>query len=135
MWFPTSPDQRMLWPSQVTFSQEFYTTLATHALPVNIHAVRAFAGSPRKLDMLLWLGYRLNNLKEPLNISWEALKEQFGMDYTRDRDFRRHFAEEINEIREVFDKLPVRISERGLTLQPAGAEVIAIPCVKASRKP
>src|SRR5262245_47217260 len=54
VWFPTASNQRMLWPSTVTFSQEFYSTLTKHALPVNVHAVRAFAGSPRKLDMLFW---------------------------------------------------------------------------------
>jgi hypothetical protein len=48
VWFPTSADQRMLWPSTITFSQDFYATLTKHALPVNVHAVRAFAGSPRR---------------------------------------------------------------------------------------
>ena len=44
-------------------------------------AVRAFAGSPRKLDMLFWLGYRLNTLNKTLSISWEALQEQWGAGY------------------------------------------------------
>lgn len=69
VWFPSTPDQRMLWPSTITFSQDFFATLTKHALPVNIHAVRDFAGSPRKLDMLFWLGYRLNHLSQPLRIS------------------------------------------------------------------
>ena len=66
VWFPTSAEQKMLWPSTITFSHEFYSTLVSHALPVNIEAVQVFAGSPRKLDLLFWLGYRLNTLTAPL---------------------------------------------------------------------
>ena len=66
VWMPTNPDQRMLWPSTITFSLDFYNSLTAHALPVNILAVRAFANSARKLDLLFWLGYRLNSIKKPL---------------------------------------------------------------------
>ena len=127
VWFPTTADQKMLWPSTVTFSQEFYTTLTKHALPVNIQAVRVFANSPRKLDLLFWLGYRLNNLTKPLNISWEALREQWGTGYARANNFRRDFANEIKEIKEVFPKLPVRLTETGCIVSPGTSEVLAIP--------
>lgn len=127
VWFPTEPNQRMLWPSTITFSQEFYQTLTKHALPVNVHAVRAFAGSPRKLDMLFWLGYRLNNLHKAVHIPWDALQEQWGTGYNRAANFRRDFAKEIAEIKEVFPKLPVKVGENGFTISPGTAEVLAIP--------
>jgi len=127
VWFPTSPGQRLLWPSTITFSQEFYTTLTKHALPVNLHAVRVFAGSPRKLDMLFWLGYRLNNLTKPLVISWDALRDQWGVGYNRTNNFRRDFAQEISDLKEVFPKLPVKLSEHGITISPGSTEVLAIP--------
>ena len=127
VWFPATPDQRMLWPSTITFSQEFYATLTKHALPVNVHAVRAFAGSPRKLDMLFWLGYRLNTLTKTLNISWETLGEQWGQGYSRQTNFRRDFAKEIAELKEVFPKLPVKVTEEGFSISPGTAEVLAIP--------
>ncbi len=127
VWFPATPNQRMLWPSTITFSQEFYSTLTKHALPVNVHAVRAFAGSPRKLDLLFWLGYRLNTLNKTLTISWEALREQWGAGYSRANNFRRDFAQEIREIKEVFPKLPVKVTEEGFSISPGTAEVLAIP--------
>lgn len=127
VWFPAATDQRMLWPSTVTFSQDFYQTLTRHALPVNVHAVRAFAGSPRKLDILFWLGYRLNSIEKAVSMSWEALQEQWGTGYSRARGFRRDFAQEIAEIKEVFPKLPVRVSETGITISPGSSEVLAIP--------
>ena len=88
LWLPTHPDQRSLWPSTVTFSPAMYESLQRHALPINTHVVRAFAGSARKLDLYFWLGYRIHNLGAPVTISWEALKDQFGAGFKRDRDFR-----------------------------------------------
>jgi hypothetical protein len=127
LWLPTKPDQRMLWPSTVTLSQEFFSTLTEHALPVNIHAVKAFAGSSRKLDLLYWMGYRLNSLNKTLHIPWESLREQFGAGYARQNNFRRDFAREIAEIKEVFPKLPVKVSDEGFIISPGTAEVLAIP--------
>jgi hypothetical protein len=127
VWFPASADQKMLWPSTVTFSQDFYTTLTKHALPVNLHAVRVFAGSARKLDLLFWLGYRLTSIAKPVSIPWQALQLQWGQGYTRADNFRRDFAKEIGEIKEVFPKLPVALSETGFTVSPGSHEVIALP--------
>ncbi len=68
VWLPTNPDQLMLWPSTLTFSMDFFTTLSRHALPIRAEAVRAFAGSARKLDMYFWFNYRLQRLKEPTTL-------------------------------------------------------------------
>jgi len=144
VWFPTNPDQQMLWPSTITFSREFYDTLAKHALPVNVHAIRAFSDSPRKIDIYYWLSHRCYNMSEPTPISWEALKEQFGEGhfvtsgktggYTRDRDFRAKFTKELNHICEVFPKLPVTITETGIRLKPADSDVLSIPAKISTKK-
>lgn len=47
LWLAANPGQRSLWPSTVTFSSAMYDSLKRHALPVNVKAVRAFAGSAR----------------------------------------------------------------------------------------
>jgi len=133
VWLSTNPAQRSLWPSTVTFSPVMFESLQRHALPVNIKAVRTFAGSARKLDLYFWLGYRLNSLERPLHISWKALAEQFGVGFERERKFRELFAREVGHIAEVFPKLPVRLTENGLTLQPAGPDVLALPAPKAAR--
>ena len=127
VWLPTNPDQMMLWPSTLTFSMDFYTTLARHALPVRAEAVRAFAGSSRKLDMYFWFNYRLHRLKGPTTLSWEAVANQFGGDYTRQRDFRKGFADDLKDVLDVFPKLPVKLSEAGLEIAPAGPEMLSLP--------
>lgn len=127
VWLPTSPDQLMLWPSTLTFSLDFYTTLAKHALPIRAEAVRAFAGSARKLDMYFWFNYRLHRLRQPTTLSWDALASQFGGDYARQRDFKRGFADDLRDVLDVLPKLPVKLSEAGMELVPAGPEVLSVP--------
>lgn len=126
VWLPTNPDQRMLWPSSITFSRDFFDSLSQHALPVNVLAVRNLANSPRKLDLLFWLGYRLSRLDKPLQISWAALYEQFGGGYTRERRFREVFANEIEQIREVLPRLPITLDEVGIVVTPGSVDVLAI---------
>ncbi|RUO98601.1 replication protein RepA [Hyphomicrobium sp.] len=127
VFFSKDSNQRTLWPSTLTFSQDFYQTLTKHALPINMHAVKAFSSSPRKLDILFWLGYRLNSLERPMTISWDSLRDQFGAGYGRSDNFRRDFAQEIHQIMEVFPKLPAKVSEVGFTLAPGSSEALAIP--------
>lgn len=133
LWLSADPNQRSLWPSTLTFSPTMFESLQRHALPVNVRAVRAFAGSARKLDLYFWLGYRLHNIERPLHISWEALGSQFGDGFSRQRDFQRQLTEELGHISEVFPKLPLKLSEQGLTLQPAGPEVLSLPAPRPKR--
>jgi Plasmid encoded RepA protein len=127
IWLPKNPDQRMLWPSTITLSDSFFRSLEQHAMPVNVKAVRAFASSARKLDLLFWIGYRLHNIKKPLPIGWDALAVQWGQGYGRHRDFERKFAIEIEQIKEVFPKLPLVFNDQGIVISPAGPEVLGLP--------
>ena len=127
LWLAANPDQRSLWPSTVTFSPSMYESLKRHALPVNVKAVRAFAGSARKLDLYFWLGYRMHNIDRELVISWQALAEQFGEGYTRDRAFKHDFDQALADIKDVFPKLPVTLDEHGIRLRPADTDVLALP--------
>lgn len=127
VWFPVVPEQQMLWPSTLTFSHDFYSTLTKHALPVNIHAIKAFSESARKLDLLFWLGYRFNSIEKKTTIKWENLVDQWGANYARLRDFKRDFTQEIADIKQVFPKLPVKLTETGFVIMPGTSEVLAIP--------
>lgn len=134
LWLSENMHQRALWPSSLTFSLDFYESLKSHALPVNIRAVRAFAGSARTLDAYYWLSYRITRLQKRTTISWDALSGQFGGDYARQRDFRKSFADDMRVLLDVFPKLPVKLSEVGLEMSPAGPEVLALPAPPSTRK-
>lgn len=134
LWLSDNMHQRALWPSNLTFSLDFYESLKAHALPVNIRAVRAFAGSARTLDAYYWLSYRVTRLNKALLVPWDALAQQFGSDYARQRDFRKAFSEDLALISDVFPKVPVKLSEAGLHLSPAGPDVLSLPAPSATRK-
>ena len=127
VWFPTNPDQRMLWPNTVTFSDAFFQDLTKHAMPVNVHVLRHLANSARKLDLYFWLNYRLNSISSCLTVPWSALLNQFGDGFTRERAFRAQLVDELNDIKELFPRLPLTMSETGITLEPAGPDVLGIP--------
>ncbi len=127
LWLGTNPGQASLWPSTVTFSTSMYESLKNHALPVNTNAVRAFAGSARKLDLYFWLGYRLHNIDEPTFLSWSALAAQFGTGYARLRDFKSALNDDLVAIKEVFETLPASLDEDGLYLSPADPGMLALP--------
>jgi hypothetical protein len=134
VWLPANPDQRILWPSTITFSRDFFDTLSSHALPANIHSVRHFAQSPRKLDFIFWLGYRLKNLRTPTTISWSALRDQFGQGFALERQFKAKFAELLDHVLEVFPRLALTYDDTGLTLRPTDAAVLAIPARAIARR-
>nr|WP_176454365.1 replication protein RepA [Sinorhizobium fredii]CEL26556.1 replication protein A [Sinorhizobium fredii HH103] len=127
VWLSADARQKSLWPSTVTFSPFMYESLLKHALPVNGRVVRAFQGSARKLDIYFWLGWRMYNINAPLVISWDAIAEQFGSGFSRQRAFKAKFNEEIDHIREVLPKLPLKLTESGLILEPADPSVLALP--------
>lgn len=130
LWIPKNPRQQMLWPSTITFSDGFFKSLEQHAMPVNVRAVKAFAGSARKLDLLFWIGYRQNILKEPLRLSWESLVTQWGQEYSRERDFQRKFVAEMGALKEVFPKLSFSFTDDGMILNPGGPDVMALPAMR-----
>lgn len=134
VWLPLNPEERMLWPTTLTFSLDFYESLKKHALPLNAQAVRAFAGSARRLDLYFWLGWRLNSLDAAKAISWQALAEQFGSDYDRLDNFRRDFSADLKAIQDVFPKLPTKLTEGGLLISGAGPDILALPEHKPLKK-
>ena len=126
IWLPQNPDQKMLWSSTLTLDQKFYDSLRKHAMPIDMTVLRAFSQSAKQIDMVLWLAYRLKTLKRVYPISWNALQSQFGNNIVSTRKFKQSFAEDLKAISEVFPNLPVKLTEKGITLHPCDAEKLFI---------
>ena len=128
IWLTGSSEQGLLWSSTVQFHAEFYENLIQHALPVDIRAARAFAGSARKLDMLFWMGYRLRSLQRPLRLTWDNLHKQFGADNASIRSFKQAFKGDLAHIKEVFPRLRVSLDDNGMQLLPTDpSELLVAP--------
>jgi hypothetical protein len=129
VWLPLNvdPDQGLLWSSTITFHRDFFDNLLQHALPVDIRAARAFAGSARKLDLLFWVGYRLSRLERPLRLTWHNLYKQFGSENGSIRSFRQEFRKDVAHLTEVFPRVRLSLDEGGMQLLPSDQKDLLVP--------
>ncbi len=111
--------QRPLWNSVVVLSTEFYEELVAHAVPIDLHALKALKGSPLSLDIYSWLTYRMSYLRKPCLIPWDALQIQFGSNYGRLRDFKRKFLGHLADVLHVYPSARLSEQPTGLLLKPS----------------
>jgi hypothetical protein len=119
LWFPRQPDQRVLWPSTVRLSEEYFQSLGRHAVPLDHRAVAALSSSSLALDTYVWLAQRLHRVApgKPQFITWAAAADQFGQGYTRLRDFRRCFLQTLTHVKTAYPSARISVSDEGLTLE------------------
>jgi hypothetical protein len=118
LWYPIEPGQKVLWPSTVRLSQEYFASLKKHAVPLDRRAVEALAGSALALDVYTWLAQRLHRIptQKPQFIGWANLHQQFGQGYARVRDFRKRFLHTLAQVAAVYPTANLSADERGLLL-------------------
>ncbi len=118
LWFPKQADQRVLWPSTVRLSEEYFQSLGQHAVPLDHRAVAALASSSMALDVYVWLAQRLHRVPtgKPQFIAWASLHEQFGQGFARIRDFRRRFLQTLHHVESAYPAARLSADDGGLTL-------------------
>ena len=117
LWFQKNERQRVLWPSTVQLSDDYFQSLVNHAVPLDERAVSALSHSAMALDVYAWLAQRLHRIKQPQFITWVALKEQFGCHYERMRDFMRVFRHTLMIVHSQYPEARFQIDGKGVTLQ------------------
>lgn len=118
LWAPRDPRQRVLWPSTVRLSDDYFASIQSHAIPLVRPAIRALAHSALALDAYCWLAQRLHRVPvgKTQTISWAALRDQFGQGFARERDFRRQFRETLRGVLTVYPDARVEDADEGLLL-------------------
>ena len=118
LWFPKQPDQRVLWPSMVRLSEEYFQSLGQHAVPLDHRAVAALSSSSMALDIYVWLAQRLHRvpLSKPQFLAWYCLHQQFGLGFARVRDFRRRFLQTLRQVASAYPAARISADDTGLTL-------------------
>jgi hypothetical protein len=119
LWFLPDPSQRVLWPTTVRLSADYFDSLSRHAVPLDPRAVAALAHSAMALDVYTWLAQRLHRVPRgrPQTITWLALKAQFGAGYAEVRKFRRDFVEVLKTVRSQYPAANIEAGEVGLILR------------------
>jgi hypothetical protein len=117
LWFPKDERQRVLWPSTIRLSAEYFDSLQAHAVPLLEESVAALAHSAVALDIYAWLAQRLHRIKpeKPAFIPWAALKEQFGPDYGHMFNFKRVFRIALKQVLTQYRAARLDLDDRGMT--------------------
>jgi hypothetical protein len=117
--------QRTLWPGELELSEDFFDTLTRHAVPLDFRALGALKHSALALDIYTWLAHRLPRVTNPIGskVSWSNLKDQFGQDYGRSKDFKKAFRHALRQVCTVYPDANLRDFPGGLILQPSRSPV------------
>jgi len=82
LWFPKDEKQRVLWTSRIQLTDDYFTELCKHAVPLDERALAALKNNAMALDIYAWLAQRLHRIgSKDQFVSWKALKDQFGYNY------------------------------------------------------
>jgi hypothetical protein len=104
---------------RVRLSEVFYKQLQTHPVSVDKSSVMAIRNSSMALDLYMWLAYRLRALDRDREISWTALKGQFGGGVSAMRNFKPLFNENLQLALSVYRTADVQATPTGLLLRPS----------------
>jgi len=120
-WLHPSGEQRPLWPGLLELSQEFFDTLAIHAVPLDHSALGALKHSALSLDLYTWLAHRLCRVSKPggVKLSWENLREQFGQEYADPKNFKKEFRQAMRPALAVYPDARVEEVMGGILLRPS----------------
>ena len=118
LWLPKDDRQRVLWPSTVQLSHDYFESLTKHAVPLDERAIAALSHNAMALDLYCWLAQRLHRIEggKPIFITWAALKGQFGWHYGRMDNFKRVFRQTLEAVRSQYQGARFSLNDRVMTL-------------------
>jgi hypothetical protein len=118
LWPELDERQRVLWPSTIKLSLDYFASLQQHAVPLNEADLAALAHSALALDVYAWLAQRLHRIdpKRPVFIQWPALKEQFGADFGHMGMFKQKFGTALRQVTARYQAARVELDGQGLRL-------------------
>ncbi len=119
LWFEKDESQRVLWPSTLKLSLDYYDSLTRFAVPLDERAIAALAHSAMALDIYCWLAQRLHRVApgKPQFVPWVALYDQFGQGYREIRKFRRDFLRLLGQVKTAYPDAHLSEDRRGMMLE------------------
>lgn len=119
LWFPKDERQKVLWPSRVRLSADYFDSLRRHAVPLHDKALMALSGSAMGLDVYAWLAQRLHRIEwgQRVFVPWVALKAQFGWHYERMDHFKAVFRQTLRQVHTQYRAADIELDARGMTLR------------------
>ena len=125
LWMERDERQRVLWPTALRLSLDYYDSLTRYAVPLDERAIAALSKSATALDIYCWLAQRLHRIQEgkPQFVPWPRLHEQFGHGYDELRFFRRFFLSQLHQVQAAYPDARTSMDGRGITLEHSSPPV------------
>lgn len=119
LWFEKDDSQRILWPSTLKLSLDYFESLTRFAVPLDERAIAALAHSAIALDIYCWLAQRLHRIPagKPQFVPWPLLHAQFGQGYNRIRKFRLFMSGILPQIHVVYPDARFSADAQGMHLE------------------
>lgn len=113
-------NQLSFWKEAVRLDEGFYESLIEHPLPLREIAIRQISNKSKAIDIYIWLAYRLHVLNDPLTLSWNTIKNQFGPEYKELRYFKKDIVTPLKIALSVYPEAKVQMDDKyGIILYPS----------------
>ena len=122
-WISKDNKQAAMWSGTMRLSQEFFEAIQEFAVPLDSRALSALSHTALGLDIYTWLAYRLCQISKPegVHVSWTALHNQFGQEYSNLKDFKKEFKKTLRQVHAVYLDAKFELDDRagGMILKPS----------------
>lgn len=138
LWFPKNDNKRVLWPSTVVLSDDYFNSLINHAIPLDERALAALSNNAMAMDIYSWLAQRLYRITpgKLQFITWQALKEQFGQGYDRMDNFKATFRKTLQMALKQYPFALTRVEEihnKGFNFSHADPPIVGKTSVQINK--
>lgn len=119
VWWTKDENQRHLWGNYLRFSDDYFNDVMAHGVPVDKRALNFLSGNALGLDIYAFLAHRLHHIEigKPIQISWKAMKDQFGASYGRMDKFKEKFRHTLKMVLAVYQDAKIEeVLNRGFVL-------------------
>lgn len=121
-WLDLSGEQKTLWPGYLILSEQYATSIADHAVPLDWNAIHVLQNGSLGLDVYAWLSHKLHALPHGngLTVPWVRLAQEFGHEYTgpdRLKNWKKEFKRVLKQVLHVYEGARVETISGGLLLK------------------
>ena len=125
-WDPRDVGQGNLWQSWIELGDDFYETLTSAPVPVDVRALRALNNSPLSLDLYGWATYKTYAVTmkgQPQFVSYREFMSQLGADYGTVKDFKKKLHACLKKVEAVYPQLKIEAVTAGIRIHPSKTAV------------
>ena len=121
-WLEKDERQRTFWQPEMILDRRLAQTIRDHGMPYDMRSMMALYDSPREMDILLWLTYRLPSItpRKPIFVPFfgpNGLHNSFGAgNKSNPRKWKKDFLTSLKNVHRYYPDARITEEETGLRL-------------------